>query len=105
MIPTIYLYNIIQLNSITSTKSYQWVSQMFFHAISSDVIIKFHTLFHTCCGNLHTFSHMLRKSLTLFHTFSHMLRKFAHFFTHAAEICTLFRMHPHREHSPHPCCI
>src|ERR671915_351443 len=79
---------------------------MFSHAIS-DIIIKFHLLF----------SHMLRKTLTLFHTFSHMLRKFAHlsthaaenpntiphFSTHAAEIRTLFRMHPHcMEYFLHP---
>jgi hypothetical protein len=65
---------------------------MFSHAIS-DIIIKFHLLF----------PHMPRKSLTLFHTFSHMLRKFAHLSTHAAEIRTLFRMHPHcMEYFLHP---
>jgi hypothetical protein len=75
VMPTIYLCNIIQFYFMTSAKTYQWVLPHVFHAISRDVIRNFHTLFHTCCGNSHTFSHMLRKSLTLFHTFSHMLRK------------------------------
>ena len=101
VMPTIYLCNIIQFYFMTSAKTYQWVLPHVFHAISRDVIRNFHTHFHTCCGNSHTFSHMLWKSLTLFHTFSYMLRKFAHFFIHAAEIRTLFRMHPHREHFPH----
>jgi hypothetical protein len=84
VMPTIYLCNIIQFYFMTSAKTYQWVLPLVFHAISRDVIIKFHKLF----------PHMLRKSLTLFHTFPHMLRKFAHFSTHAAEIRTLF----------HTCC-
>ena len=40
----------------------------------------------------------------VFHAISRdVIRNFTHFFTHAAEIRTLFRMHPHRmEHIPHP---
>jgi hypothetical protein len=62
MMPTIYLCNIIQFYFMTSAKTYLWVLPHVFHAISRDVIIKFHTLFHTCCGNSYAFSHMLRKS-------------------------------------------
>jgi hypothetical protein len=104
VMPTIYLCNIIQFYFMTSAKTYQWVLPHVFHAISRDVIRNFHTLFHTCCGNSHTFSYMLRKSLTLFHTFSHMLRKFAHCSAcihtvwNTFRIPTygvLFRMNPH----------
>ena len=61
VMPTIYLCNIIQFYFMTSAKTYQWVLPHIFHAISRDIIRNFHTLFHTCCGNSHTFSHMLRK--------------------------------------------
>src|SRR5918999_1413907 len=89
MIPTIYLYNIIQLNSMTFTRSYNGSYHTFFHTISSDIIIKFHPLFPHMLRKFltlfHTFPHMLRKFLTLFHTFPHMLRKFL----------TLFHTFPH----------
>ena len=61
VMPTIYLCNIIQFYFMTSAKTYQSVLPHVFHAISRDVIRIFHTLFHTCCGNSHAFSHMLRK--------------------------------------------